>query len=637
MKNYDVFISYRRDGGFNLADSIYQRLINSGYSAFLDIEQLKSGKFNTKLLAVIEQCQDFILVLPPHALDRCVNEDDWVRLEVEHALKCKKNIIPIMLRGFEWPSQEKLPESLRELPNYNGISASDHNVFIENVERLKKQFLLSKSGFTWRKYKKVIWGGIAVLLLLLVGIWGWKSKELNEYKKICNEVSLKMMTEFVKMHHNVTVSENVLDAWNDFMSDYSKEKKEHLQRDLKMALEHSRKELQQPKEFLLSESERKILRNHGIELEELEAFPAVVDLSYDNVVDYFNNVELISEQSISKVLDNNVRNGFDFVKIGLKANYYGLLSIYAMMPDCIYENLQKVIPQLTYMSGIPLRLTKEEYEAMQETAMNEMNEIVNKMGGDLQDMKMDVAVMEEKLDRITENLENQYLEQKMQSIDEKRVAVATRKAELIQADQNLVELYQNALQKFDFLPSDDQGTMWGKVLRIARLAEISMESEKMEMKQHKELMEEAKRKGISTENLTEPYHSVTARDMYKNVDDWLVKYQEQIGLDENVRKYVASARTYYKAVSNGELDSQVGIILVATQDNKKHPMYEIGDIVVERKGRVIHNVEEYIQLADDPSENIVVVLRLDNGQLKKKTLNIPSDCPVLVGLSPLHE
>ena len=151
-----------------MADSIYQRLINSGYAAFLDLEQLKSGKFNVKLLAVIEQCRDFVLILPPHALDRCVNEDDWVRQEIEHALKCGKNIIPIMLRGFEWPQPDELPESLQELPNYNGISASDHNVFVENVERLKRHFLQSKPGFTWRKYK-TFFGVVAVFLLILLG------------------------------------------------------------------------------------------------------------------------------------------------------------------------------------------------------------------------------------------------------------------------------------------------------------------------------------------------------------------------------------------------------------------------------------------------------------------------------------
>ncbi|MBR3765583.1 MAG: toll/interleukin-1 receptor domain-containing protein, partial [Muribaculaceae bacterium] len=91
-QKYDIFISYRRDGGLELADSIYQRLINAGYSVFIDLEQLNSGRFNEKLLTVIENCTDFILVLPPNALDRCSDADDWVRLEIEHAKKHNKNI-----------------------------------------------------------------------------------------------------------------------------------------------------------------------------------------------------------------------------------------------------------------------------------------------------------------------------------------------------------------------------------------------------------------------------------------------------------------------------------------------------------------------------------------------------------------
>ncbi len=637
MKQYDIFISYRRDGGFNMADSIYQRLINSGYSAFLDIEQLNSGKFNTKLLAVIEQCQDFILILPPHALDRCTNEGDWVRLEVEHAIKCGKNIVPIMLRGFEWPQQDELPESLYDLSNYNGISASDHHVFVENMERLKKHFLISKPGFTWKKYKKVLFVGGIVLLSLLGCILGWNLKELNEYKRICNEISMIMMTEFVKMHHNTCVAENALEMWNDYEGEFSNENAEQLRTELKLGLAHIRKDLQQPKELSISEEARKVLRKYGVELEELDVFPMVIQTSYDNILDYFENIEMISKQTISKVLDDNVQYGFDFIKIGLKANYYGLLSIYSTMHDNIYEKLQDVIPQLTYMSGIPIHLTQKDYEAMQATTMNELDEIVHKMGGDLQDMKLDVAVMEEKLDRMTIEMENRQVEQKLQKIDEKRVAVEARKAELVQIDQKLVEIYNNALQKFALLPSDDQWVMWGKILRIARLAEISMQSEQSEMEQHNKLLEEARSRGLSTDNLTKPYHSITARDKYMNVDKWLVKYQHLMEGDKNAPKYVEAARAYYRSVSNGNLDPQVGILLVVTQDNQKHPVYEIGDIVIERKGHVIHNVDEYSQLADESSENKVVVLRLEGGELKKKTLTIPSDCTVLVGLSPLHE
>ena len=99
QKKYDIFISYRRSA-YDTANLIATRLKSAGYSVFFDMETLRSGKFNEQLYYVIENCTDFLLVLPPGALDRCVNEDDWVRLEVQHAMNHNKNIIPIMLNGY---------------------------------------------------------------------------------------------------------------------------------------------------------------------------------------------------------------------------------------------------------------------------------------------------------------------------------------------------------------------------------------------------------------------------------------------------------------------------------------------------------------------------------------------------------
>lgn len=137
---YQIFISYRRDGGEALAYLLYERLTNEGYNVFLDVESLRSGKFNTALYKRIEECTDFLLVLPPHGLDRCVNVEDWVRMEIERAIECKKNIIPVMMRNFEFPIN--LPESLKELPEFNGISAN-MELFDGVLIKLKNQFLLS--------------------------------------------------------------------------------------------------------------------------------------------------------------------------------------------------------------------------------------------------------------------------------------------------------------------------------------------------------------------------------------------------------------------------------------------------------------------------------------------------------------
>lgn len=118
----DVFISYRRDGGYALARLIYEWLHRENITVFLDLEELRSGPFNEKLYSAIEDSQNFVLILPSHALDRCSNQDDWLRLEIEHAIKYKKNIIPIMVGGFEFP--KALPSSMQVLPFFNGVQIS---------------------------------------------------------------------------------------------------------------------------------------------------------------------------------------------------------------------------------------------------------------------------------------------------------------------------------------------------------------------------------------------------------------------------------------------------------------------------------------------------------------------------------
>ena len=119
---YDLFISYRRDGGFATARLLYEHLKKIGINPFFDLEELSAGQFNTKLYSAIEESLNFTPILSKNALDRCENEDDWLRLEIAHAIKMKKNIVPIILEEFEWPID--LPDDIKELPTYNGVHIS---------------------------------------------------------------------------------------------------------------------------------------------------------------------------------------------------------------------------------------------------------------------------------------------------------------------------------------------------------------------------------------------------------------------------------------------------------------------------------------------------------------------------------
>ena len=109
---YDVFISYRREGGSEFARSVKAELERKNYSVFLDFDELKDGKFDERILEAIAEAPVFLFILSSHSLDRCVNEDDWVRKEIEHAYSLGKHIIPVNKDGDFGHLPEGLPEPL---------------------------------------------------------------------------------------------------------------------------------------------------------------------------------------------------------------------------------------------------------------------------------------------------------------------------------------------------------------------------------------------------------------------------------------------------------------------------------------------------------------------------------------------
>jgi len=122
-KPLDVFISYRRSNGSQLASLLKVHLQLRQFSVFIDVERLEAGKFDNNLLHNIRQARHFLLVLTPNALDRCVEDSeckDWVHREIVAALNSQCNIIPIM-DNFIWPDPQDLPEDIQPVLSFNGV------------------------------------------------------------------------------------------------------------------------------------------------------------------------------------------------------------------------------------------------------------------------------------------------------------------------------------------------------------------------------------------------------------------------------------------------------------------------------------------------------------------------------------
>ena len=141
----DIFISYRRAGGFTVAKLLSYMLEHAGFSVFFDLETLREGDFDKQLFSRIDQCTDFLVIIDQHAFDRTMDpeydpEKDWLRKELAYALKNDKNVIPVRLSGADFP--DHLPDDIHKVTRKHGPGYSEEyfNAFFQKL----KGFLHSK-------------------------------------------------------------------------------------------------------------------------------------------------------------------------------------------------------------------------------------------------------------------------------------------------------------------------------------------------------------------------------------------------------------------------------------------------------------------------------------------------------------
>ena len=137
-----VFISYRRKHVL-WALSVSKHLTHLGYDVFFDYISIGSGDFGQIITENVKARAHFLVLLAPSSLEGLEKNDNWMRKEIELAIETKRNIIPVMLEGFDFGSPETkkyLTGSLETLHQYNGMTLPVE-YFDAAMDRLCTQFL----------------------------------------------------------------------------------------------------------------------------------------------------------------------------------------------------------------------------------------------------------------------------------------------------------------------------------------------------------------------------------------------------------------------------------------------------------------------------------------------------------------
>src|SRR5690242_8320271 len=125
-----VFISYRRDPTEPAAAYLRHCLGRSlgEEKIFRDLDTLQPGqKFEAAVAEAIRNTTVFLVLIGPSWLTlrsasgtrRLTDKGDYVRIEIETALKADVEIIPLLIDGAKMPSRRELPGSIAELAGRN--------------------------------------------------------------------------------------------------------------------------------------------------------------------------------------------------------------------------------------------------------------------------------------------------------------------------------------------------------------------------------------------------------------------------------------------------------------------------------------------------------------------------------------
>lgn len=392
---YDVFVSYRRSDAFT-ANLVAEKLKNLGYSVFFDVETLRSGNFNTQLYDVIQNCKDFVLVLPPNALDRCISEEDWIRKEVCHAMKCNKNIIPVLLNGFAWP--DPMPKGMEQLKFYQAITASDAEYFDMSIKKLST-YLKSKPSIRRKFIKMIFTIAVSILVLILLGLGMW---QFTTYR-VCTDIVVKFSHDISIVDILCTQNQRLAQVWEDYKTECqtgnSPMSKAAIDSMYLNIVSKMRAEADSYNQYLLMDSvftpqQIKVCARYDIPEADLKA---TLPLTKMCISSFLYTCDFIS-YSIKTAGPTEMND----LHVGMKIdtyypfcntvffNYLATLASFPKYTIAQYRQHARVWKNFSTKGGI--QSSPEEYIAASEEESRKANNIVSKYGAEIERIKRELAV-----------------------------------------------------------------------------------------------------------------------------------------------------------------------------------------------------------------------------------------------------
>jgi len=139
-----IFINYRRGDEPGFTQALLGRLEQAfpPDRIFIDVDNISPGEdFVQVLESQVEQCDTLLAVIGKGWLDatdergsrRLDDPNDFVRIEIESALKQGKRVIPVLVHEARMPRPDELPEAIRPLATRNAVRLTHERFRADNA------------------------------------------------------------------------------------------------------------------------------------------------------------------------------------------------------------------------------------------------------------------------------------------------------------------------------------------------------------------------------------------------------------------------------------------------------------------------------------------------------------------------
>ena len=203
-----IFVSYRRSGAKHAAYRLRDKLRHEfgDDQVFLDLDNIPAGaRFADVIRDTIARARVVVVVIGPDWLDmrdadgrrRLDDPEDWVRQEVETALRANVEVIPVLVDGVNDIDATKLPATMRGLVdlNYAVLSPSethwhfDTDRLMEAIARHGPTRKLRHTPSRLPLSSKAVWSIVLMVLVVFLGA----SEDIRDHETAVGGIAMAVL------------------------------------------------------------------------------------------------------------------------------------------------------------------------------------------------------------------------------------------------------------------------------------------------------------------------------------------------------------------------------------------------------------------------------------------------------------